>query len=122
MAGVTDDKVTAKVGETVSALLRHHGLTQTSVAALLGISVQSMNNIARGKSTPSFVTALKIAVLFGISTEALLDKDWALDETDSDTVQRHVDRMSRIESISLAEIPMSFAPMSYNPHERKGTK
>jgi DNA-binding XRE family transcriptional regulator len=117
MAGVTDDKVTAKVAETVSALLRHHGLTQTTVAALLGISVQSMSNIARGKSAPSLVTALKLSVLFGISTEALLDKDWALAETDPQIVQRHTARMARIEGISLDEIPMS-----YDPHEKEGTK
>lgn len=77
----TDQEVAERTGETIRALLEHHGITQTALARFLLISNQSMGNLARGKSLPSFITALKLGDVFGISTRLLLDKDRAIKRT-----------------------------------------
>ena len=60
------------IGETIRALAGMHGVRQDELAARVGISKQALNNIIRGRANPSLVTANKIALLFGVSTDHLL--------------------------------------------------
>lgn len=98
----TDD-VASLTGETVSVLLAHHGITQRSLASLLDLSVQAAGALARGQSVPSFVTALKLSLIFGISTENLLSAERALAETtETETIRtlKAIDRgVVRIEDL-----------------------
>jgi plasmid maintenance system antidote protein VapI len=101
----TDDPLAERTGETIRALLEHHGVTQTAMARLLHISNQSMGSLVRGKSLPSFVTALKLSVVFGISTQNLLNKRRALAETSmTDSTREQLRVLQRPGYLALGDV------------------
>ena len=51
------------------------GLTQQKMADLLGVGLRSYQKYEQGERTPSFDSLVKIADIFGVSTDYLLCRD-----------------------------------------------
>jgi len=49
-------------------------LKQTELAKMLGVTKQSVNSWEKGKTKPKYMHIIKLAKLFGVSIECLLDK------------------------------------------------
>lgn len=56
-------------------LLTQTGLTQTDLGIQLGISRQAVGSFLDGSTMPALDTLVKIAALFGVSTDSLLGLD-----------------------------------------------
>jgi transcriptional regulator with XRE-family HTH domain len=62
-----------RFGEKLRALRKRNGLTLRQLAAMLGHSSHSyVTNLERGERKPSAEMAVKIADLFGVTTDQLL--------------------------------------------------
>lgn len=71
--------VIVKFGEKVRRLREARGLSQSQLAALLGLSESSkgyISELERGKKRPSVELVLGLAVLFNVSTDYLLRDEW----------------------------------------------
>jgi putative transcriptional regulator len=62
-----------KVGNHVKEHRLRRGFSQQELAKLVGVSRQSINSIERGRYIPSLPLALRIARLFGCSTDELFE-------------------------------------------------
>ena len=60
-----------KVVNRIRELREERGLTQQDLAARVGVSRQSIISIERGRYVPSLPLALRLARLFGRSTDHL---------------------------------------------------
>ena len=63
----------------VRALRAARGLSQGQLAAVLGVSRQTVNSIETGRYTPSLPLALALARLFETSVEAIFHADEDID-------------------------------------------
>jgi transcriptional regulator with XRE-family HTH domain len=62
-----------RFGEKLHTLRIHHGLTLSELAQQLGYQSHSyINEIEAGRKTPTTALVIKVADLFGVSTDALL--------------------------------------------------
>jgi putative transcriptional regulator len=59
------------ISNTVHILRQEKGATQEDLAAVVGVSRQTIIAIERGNYTPSVMLALKIAKYFGTSVEEI---------------------------------------------------
>ena len=63
----------ARFGEKLRILRNRHGLTLTQMAERLGYKTHGhLSQIESGKKLPTVGMALKVALLFGVSTDVLL--------------------------------------------------
>jgi len=60
-----------KIRNSVKDYRKGAGLTQEAIAKAMGVSRQTIISIERGKYIPSLPLALKIARLFGCSTDEM---------------------------------------------------
>ena len=60
-----------KIQNSVKEYRKGAGLTQEALAKAMGVSRQTIISIERGKYIPSLPLALKIARLFGCSTDEM---------------------------------------------------
>jgi len=71
-----------RFGEKLHALRIHHSLTLAELAQQLGYQSHSyINEIEAGRKTPTTVLVIKVADLFGVSTDALLRDNIEVDTT-----------------------------------------
>lgn len=63
------------VGSNVRRLAGMHLLRHEDLAAYLGITKAGVSNLVTGRSQPSLTTARKLAVGFGVTTDALFSED-----------------------------------------------
>lgn len=69
-----------RFGEKVHTLRAKRGLSLRSLAATLGLATHShLDRIEKGESNPSADLILKIAEVFGVSTDQLMRDDRELD-------------------------------------------
>ena len=61
------------IGKNIKLLRRRTGLTQSQFAESLGISVQDVSKWENGKAKPQVDMLKKLAIVFGVSVESLLD-------------------------------------------------
>jgi addiction module HigA family antidote len=80
--------------------LPDYGLTVSSLAAALGVSRQSVNELLRGRRALTPEMALRLAKLFGNSPEFWLNAQRAVDLWDA--AQSIKDDVKRIKPLSVA--------------------
>ena len=69
-----------RFGEKLRALRKRHGMTLQEVAAALGYSAHAhISVLENGKKQPTAAVVLKVAQLFGVTTDQLLRDDLELD-------------------------------------------
>jgi transcriptional regulator with XRE-family HTH domain len=61
-----------RFGEKLRALRQHRGLTLREVGSMLGVYHNHISQLEFGKRTPNAAMILKIADLFGVSTDVLM--------------------------------------------------
>lgn len=61
-------------GNHIFDMRRNAGLTQTALASKLGVTNKAVSKWENGKSKPSTETLRKLAELFGVSVDSLLEK------------------------------------------------
>ena len=59
-------------GSKLRALREYHGLSQLALAPRLALSNGHLNNLELGRREPSFDAAIRMALIFGVSTDYLL--------------------------------------------------
>lgn len=60
-----------RFGKRLRQIRRYRDLTQEQLAEALGLSVEFISNIERGKSAPSFETIEKLAEVLQVTVEEL---------------------------------------------------
>lgn len=65
----------ASLGENIAALRVENGLTQVQLGEKLCVSAQAVSKWERNLSQPDIVTMRKMAALFGVTIESMLDED-----------------------------------------------
>ena len=65
----------ASLGENIAALRLENGLTQVQLGEKLCVSAQAVSKWERNLSQPDIVTMRKMAALFGVTIESMLDED-----------------------------------------------
>lgn len=87
-----------KTGKRISHLRRKHGLSQSALAELLGVTTQAVSKWECAKALPDLDLLLKLSGLFDISINSLLESDKGLPETKTTNGARTV-----IESLNLVD-------------------
>jgi len=86
-------------GETLREdFLPEYTLTATSLASVLGVSRQTVNEILRERRSISAIIALKLSRLFGNAPEFWMRAQHARDLWESE--EQHRDELSRIEPLT----------------------
>lgn len=62
-----------KLGDTIKELLEQHDITQKELAELLGISPSTLGNYIQNTREPDYLTLIRIADYFHVTTDFLLD-------------------------------------------------
>lgn len=62
-----------RFGKRVRQLRRYHDLTQGQLAEAIGVTVDTIGNIERGRNAPTFETIEKIAEVLGVEVMELFD-------------------------------------------------
>ena len=60
-------------GEGLRKARKAHNLTQEQLAKALNVSKSTIANYENGKTIPSMNTVIKLSIIFGITTDELLD-------------------------------------------------
>ncbi len=60
-------------GEGIRKARKSHHLTQEQLAKALNVSKSTIANYENGKTIPSMETVIKLSMIFGITTDELLD-------------------------------------------------
>lgn len=68
-----------KFGEKLRRLRQRHGLSQTELGQQLGVQQSYVGKLERGEKTPNVAMLGKIALLFQISFDQLLDDEVEVD-------------------------------------------
>jgi transcriptional regulator with XRE-family HTH domain len=77
-----------RFGEKVHALRTHRGMTVRELAQALGYTAHSyVGDVENGKRRPPADFVLKVALLFGVSTDALMRDDLDLELPSLDTTE-----------------------------------
>ena len=71
------------LGETIKAIRKSKGLSQEELAALLNVVRQTVSKWEQGDTIPDIETIKKIADLYGISVDSLLEEKPQEDEIDT---------------------------------------
>lgn len=64
----------SKFASRLKELRKKHGLTQKEIAKLIGISQSSYSNWENGNTEPSLENVVRLAKLFGVTTDYLLGR------------------------------------------------
>ena len=64
-----------KIGENIRALRQRKGLTQEQVAQQLGVTYQAVSKWEKGTTAPDIALLPEIALLFGVTIDALFNQD-----------------------------------------------
>lgn len=64
----------SKFASRLKELRKKHGLTQKEIAKLIGISQSSYSNWENGNTEPSLENVVRLAKLFGFTTDYLLGR------------------------------------------------
>ncbi|CAM3505626.1 DNA-binding helix-turn-helix protein [Streptococcus pluranimalium] len=64
----------SKFASRLKELRKKHGLTQKEIAKLIGISQSSYSNWENGNREPSLENVVRLAKLFGVTTDYLLGR------------------------------------------------
>ena len=65
------------IGESIKTLRTQHGVSQAQAASALGVTKQCVSNWEHGRITPSVEMLSKIADLFGVTVDCLLERESA---------------------------------------------
>jgi transcriptional regulator with XRE-family HTH domain len=68
-----------RIGEKLRTLRLRRGYTTRELAPLLGTSNSFITQVEKGKATPSTYLVLKIADLFGVTTDQLMRDELEVD-------------------------------------------
>lgn len=68
-----------RIGEKLRILRLRRGYTTRELAPLLGTSNSFITQVEKGKATPSTYLVLKIADLFGVTTDQLMRDELEVD-------------------------------------------
>jgi transcriptional regulator with XRE-family HTH domain len=68
-----------RFGEKLRALRQHRGLTLRQLGDMLGVYHNHVSQLEFGKRTPNAAMILKIADLFGVTTDVLMRDELELD-------------------------------------------
>jgi transcriptional regulator with XRE-family HTH domain len=68
-----------RIGEKLRTLRLRRGYTTRELAPLLGTSNSFITQVEKGKATPSTHLVLKIADLFGVTTDQLMRDELEVD-------------------------------------------
>ena len=77
------------LGSSLSAARKKSGLSQEAVAEKLGVSRQTVSKWETDESLPDIRQSKRLALLYGLSLDALIDFDLDVEE-----IQRAIDRTS----------------------------
>lgn len=69
-----------RFGEKLSTLRKRHGLTLRQLGEMLGVYHTYVSQIEKGKKIPNAAMIIKIADIFGVSTDQLMRDELELDE------------------------------------------
>ncbi len=61
-----------KFGGKLSHLRQRHGLSQSQLAELIGVTRTHVSRMERGEKIPNIAMLLKIANIFGVTTDLLI--------------------------------------------------
>lgn len=76
--------------EKMRCLREHYGLTQTQLAERLGVTKSAVNAWETGTNSPSLTYIIKLAQIYGVSTDYLLgvNERLTVDITNLDELQK----------------------------------
>jgi transcriptional regulator with XRE-family HTH domain len=69
-----------RFGEKLSTLRKKRGLTLRQLGEMLGVYHTYVSQIEKGKKIPNAAMIIKIADIFGVSTDQLMRDELELDE------------------------------------------
>lgn len=69
-----------RFGEKLRSLRQRQGLTQKQVSEMLGVSRPYVAKMERGEKIPNAPMILKIADIFGVTTDQLMRDELELDD------------------------------------------
>ena len=76
--------------EKIRCLREHYGITQTQLAERLGVTKSAVNAWETGTNSPSLTYIIKLAQIYGVSTDYLLgvNERLTVDITNLDELQK----------------------------------
>lgn len=69
-----------KFGEKLQQLRQRQGLSQSQLAEMLGVTRTHVSRMERGEKTPNIAMLLKIANIFGVTTDLLIRDEIEMNE------------------------------------------
>ena len=69
----------SRIGEKLRTLRKQQGLSQTQLGDHLGVKQSYVGKMERGEKTPNVTMLLKIAKLFNVSFDQLMNDDQEVD-------------------------------------------
>lgn len=85
-----------ELGKHLAELRKNNHFKQKDLAEQLNVSQQVISNIERGFSTPDIGLLKKMADLYGISLDQLVDRDFS-DQGDSDIEQKIINCIKQMD-------------------------
>lgn len=87
------------LGEKIEELRKKEKMTQEKLAEKIGVSRQTLANWESGITNPDIVSAKKIAVLFGVSLDDLVDMESEMSEHGSSVLSDLVGKICFLDAI-----------------------
>ncbi len=81
---MNEEQMKKYFAQRLTQLRKNKGMTQLQLAENLNYSDKAVSKWERGESIPDAYTLLKIAKLFSVPLDSLLDKDYKYDETSAE--------------------------------------
>lgn len=78
----------ATIGSTIKRLRRAQNMTQEKLSEYLGVSPQAVSQWECGKSVPDLSLIVPLANVFGVTIDALFDRDTAAEEAEVEELVR----------------------------------
>ena len=97
----TFEKVTKTLSKNISLLRRQSGMTQLELAEKLSYSDKAVSKWERGEAIPDVVVLIKIADLFGISLNDLVQKNLSV-ENDEEIITKTTKQRSLLNRCLIA--------------------
>jgi len=69
-----------KFGEKLRLLRQKKGLSQTILGEMLNVQHSHVGRLERGEKTPNVAMVLKLAEIFGVTTDLLIRDEMELDD------------------------------------------
>lgn len=86
---VTFSQMSEAFAKSLNRLEEIHHISGNALAKLIGISQQTLNLYENNKRTPNFVTAMQIAIAFGVTIEDMILDGLDLLEPDLETISKY---------------------------------